>query len=86
MTENSDPYENAVGERMNGILKDEFGLGEQMENLSQAIYQTKQSISIYNTLRPHLSCEMLTPKQMHNQQKIQVKKWNKKNFKHLGDV
>ena len=78
MTENGDPYENAVAERMNGILKDEFGLGEQLENLTEANYQTKQSISVYNTLRPHLSCEMLTPNQMHNQQLIKVKKWNKK--------
>ena len=86
MTENGDPYENAVAERMNGILKDEFGLAEQMENLSEAIYQTKQGISIYNTLRPHLSCQMLTPIQMHNQQTIKLKKWNKKTSNILANV
>ena len=86
MTENGDPYENAVAERMNGILKDEFGLAEQMESLSEAIYQTKQGISIYNTLRPHLSCQMLTPMQMHNQQTIKLKKWNKKTSNILVNV
>lgn len=86
MTENGDPYENAVAERMNGILKDEFGLSEQLETLSEANRQTSQSISIYNSLRPHLSCEMLTPNQMHNQQIIKLKKWNKKTSNILVDV
>jgi putative transposase len=86
MTENGDPYENAVAERLNGILKDEFGLGEQLESLSEAIYQTKQAIAIYNSLRPHLSCEMSTPKQMHNQQTRKLKKWNKKTSNILVNV
>lgn len=86
MTENGDPYENAVAERMNGILKDEFGLGEQLESLADAYYQTKQGINIYNTQRPHLSCEMLTPKQMHSQQSIKLKKWNKKTSNILMNV
>ena len=51
MTKNGDPYENAVAERMNGILKDEFGLGEKMNDLQEAVPQTKQSIQTYNQLR-----------------------------------
>jgi transposase InsO family protein len=78
MTENGDPYENAVAERVNGILKDEFGLGERMGSLKQAIHQTNQGIAIYNSLRPHLSCQMLTPIQMHGQHSIRIKKWHKK--------
>ena len=78
MTENGDPYENAVAERINGILKDEFGLHERFDDLSQCQLQTKQSIDIYNQKRPHLSCQMLTPKQMHQQQTIKVKTWHKK--------
>lgn len=81
MTENGDPYENAVAERINGILKDEFGLGERMDHLQQAEHQTKQSIQIYNHERPHLSCEYLTPIQMHQQQKITIKTWKKKTSK-----
>ena len=78
MTENGDPYENAVAERMNGILKDEFGLSEKMDDLEEALQQTHQSIRTYNEIRPHLSCQYLTPKQMHQQQTIKIKTWHKK--------
>lgn len=81
MTENGDPYENAVAERMNGILKDEFGLGEKMNDLQEAVHQTKQSIETYNHLRPHLSCQYLTPLQMHQQRTITIKTWKKKTSK-----
>ncbi len=77
MTENGDPYENAVAERVNGILKDEFGLAEQLINKDDAYKQTAQSIEIYNSLRPHLSCQMLTPNKMHLQQKITLKRYKK---------
>lgn len=78
MTENGDPYENAIAERMNGILKDEFGLGERLGEIDEAIEQTKQSVQTYNVLRPHLSCQYLTPSQMHDQDKIPRKTWKKK--------
>lgn len=78
MTENGDPYENAIAERVNGILKDEFGLDEQMNDLTQAQHQTRQSIHTYNHLRPHLSCHYLTPEQMHRQQSVKLKTWKKK--------
>lgn len=86
MTENGDPYENAIAERVNGILKDEFGLSDQMENLADAVLQTDQSISAYNNQRPHLSCHMLTPKQMHSQQNIKLKTYNKKAQTSLANV
>jgi transposase InsO family protein len=78
MTENGDPYENAVAERVNGILKDEFGLSERLSTLAEANKLTTQSIKIYNSLRPHLSCQMLTPNKMHQQQKITIKRYKKK--------
>jgi putative transposase len=77
MTETGSPYDNAVAERMNGILKDEFGLGERLNDLKEAQVHARESINIYNTLRPHLSCQMLTPKQMHNQQNIKVRTYKK---------
>jgi transposase InsO family protein len=86
MTENGDPYENAIAERVNGILKDEFGLAEQLNNITEALQQTRQSISIYNCIRPHLSCNMLTPVQMHQQKEIKVKSYNKKAQTSLADV
>ncbi len=78
MTENGDPYENAIAERVNGILKDEFGLADQLNNINDAIHHTAQSINIYNNNRPHLSCSMLTPVQMHQQKEIKLKSYNKK--------
>jgi transposase InsO family protein len=86
MTENGDPYENAIAERVNGILKDEFGLSGQLNNINEAMQQTAQSISIYNNSRPHLSCHMLTPVQMHQQKEIKVKTYNKKAQTSLVDV
>ncbi len=75
MTENGDPYENAVAERVNGILKDEFDIGELPGEIADIRKQAGQSINIYNQLRPHLSCKMLTPVQMHAQDKIRIKTW-----------
>lgn len=86
MTENGDPYENAIAERVNGILKDEFGLSEQLNSIADALQQTQQSIDIYNHKRPHLSCHMLTPVQMHQQQEIKLKSYNKKAQTSLADV
>lgn len=81
MTENGDPYENAVAERINGILKHEFLLTKGFKDHLQALEVIKQSIGIYNEYRPHLSCKMLTPNVAHLQQKMLLKKWKKKNSK-----
>lgn len=86
MTENGDPYENAIAERLNGILKDEFGLADQLNNITEATQHTRQSICIYNQLRPHLSCEMLTPVEMHQQSTIKLKSYNKKAQTFMEDV
>jgi putative transposase len=77
MTENGSPYDNAVAERVNGILKDEFGLAEQLDNHYEALMQVEESIKAYNFLRPHLSCNMLTPDQMHRQTTIKLKTYKK---------
>ncbi|WP_139119583.1 IS3 family transposase [Elizabethkingia meningoseptica] len=86
MTENGDPYENAIAERVNGILKDEFGLYDKFENILQAKELARQSIQIYNQLRPHLSCSMFTPNQMHQQDRIKLISFKKKKFRHLVNV
>lgn len=75
MTENGDPYENAVAERVNGILKDEFDLGDLPGGLRENRKLTRVSIKLYNQLRPHLSCSMLTPVQMHAQKRMTIKTW-----------
>lgn len=79
MTESYDPYANAVAERINGILKDEFMLEQyqvDMETMKQLI---RNSIEIYNSIRPHYSCFMLTPDQMHKQKDIKMRTYKKEN-------
>jgi len=86
MTQNGDPYENAIAERVNGILKEEFGLYDRFENIIQAKELARQSIEIYNKIRPHLSCSMFTPNQMHQQDKRKLIFFKKKKFRHLVNV
>ena len=64
MSEKSDPLENAIAERVNGILKQEF-LEKQFESFKHAKEKVDQAVNIYNHLRPHLSCDMLTPAEAH---------------------
>jgi len=79
MTNNGDPYENAVAERINGILKQEFIIDTYHADLDIMKKIVKEAIDIYNNQRPHYSNYMLTPKQMHNQSDIQIRTYKRKN-------
>jgi transposase InsO family protein len=61
MTEENHCYENAVAERVNGILKDEFFLDQIFFNMEHAKAATKNAIDIYNNKRIHLSLHFKTP-------------------------
>lgn len=65
MTEQSDPYENALAERMNKTLKEEFGLGLTIKSRQLAKLLVEEAVYLYNTKRPHLSLQMKTPEQVH---------------------
>lgn len=65
MTENSDPYENALAERMNRTIKEEFGLDQTIKNKAHAYQMVKEAIYLYNNRRPHLSLNMKTPADVH---------------------
>ncbi len=75
MTENGDPLENAIAERVNGILKMEWIYDQRFKNLSQAQGYIRQIIGIYNSERPHASIEMLTPDQAHQRAGELQRKW-----------
>lgn len=79
MTQNSDPYENAVAERINGILKQEFDLDKYDLETPLRRKIVEESIEIYNELRPHFSNHYLTPNQMHNQSELKMKTYKTKN-------
>jgi putative transposase len=79
MTENGDPYENALAERMNGIIKTEFNLYSSLLGFEQTRNKISKSIKSYNELRPHASCDYLTPNQAHLQSDILNKRWKNYN-------
>ena len=75
MTENSDPRENAIAERVNGILKDEWLNQMKLTSLTHATNQLEQIIRIYNQNRLHSSLDMRTPEYAHNQSGTLKKHW-----------
>lgn len=75
MTECGDPYENALAERMNGILKGEFNLYSSSLSFELTYGKIIASIRAYNEIRPHGSCDYLTPSQAHEQGSVLKKRW-----------
>src|SRR6185436_2476711 len=65
MTETNHCAENAMAERMNGILKQEYGLGAEVTGKAAAHQAVQQGIKLYNTRRPHNSFGKRTPAQVH---------------------
>lgn len=80
MTQHSDPRENAIAKRINGILKSEL-LTQRYASLEEARQALPRSISLYNVERPHLSLDMLTPSQAHEQRGILKRRWKAYAFK-----
>ena len=78
MTNNGDPYENAVAERVNGILKQEFIIDTYHQDTTIMKIIIKYAIEIYNNQRPHYSNYMLTPELMHTQSEIQMRTYKQK--------
>lgn len=70
MTENGDPLENAIAERVNGILKEEYLNHYQTANLIEAKKQLQRAINQYNNTRPHMSLGNLTPTTVHDNKKL----------------
>lgn len=75
MTENGDPLENAIAERVNGILKTEWIEHMQFKDIRQARDALIKVIEDYNTKRPHYSIDMKTPEDAHLQHGEIKQKW-----------
>lgn len=80
MTENGDPLENAIAERINGIIKNEYLAHHVVNSLVQAQLVLQQAVFLYNYKRPHMSCNMLVPDQAHKGEG-KLKRWWK-NYYH----
>jgi transposase InsO family protein len=74
MTEKGDPLENAIAERVNGIIKIEF-LDKRFGNLTEARLEVARAVSTYNDLRPHQSIDMLTPAVAHEHRGSIKRRW-----------
>ena len=79
MTENGDPLENAMAERVNGIIKEEYLDYYNTTSLKEAKNNLVNAITLYNNERPHMSIENSTPNQVHNNPN-QIKKRLWKNY------
>lgn len=67
MTQTDHCAENALAERMNGILKSEYGLGGQFKTKANARLAVDQAVHLYNTRRPHTALGYRTPQEAHRQ-------------------
>ena len=76
-TQQYDHYENAIAERINGILKYEFGLKETIKSLEIAKKMVKEAVELYNNQRMHWSLDLKTPQEVH----LQYNKHENKNYK-----
>jgi len=79
MTNNGDPYENAIAERINGIIKSEFDLYSSQLGYHETSATIEKTIAAYNQLRPHASCDYLTPDQAHQKSGTLKKRWKNYN-------
>jgi len=75
MTAKGDPLENAIAERVNGILKDEWIHHTHYKTKDEAREHLDEIIPIYNNNRPHSSCDMLTPEKSYLTTGVLKKRW-----------
>jgi putative transposase len=86
MTENGDPLENAVAERVNGIIKEEYLKHYKITDAGQAKEQLSKAIALYNGQRPHLSIGLHTPELVHQKNLKTEKLWKNYYAKNLKIV
>lgn len=82
MTENGDPLENAIAERINGIIKGEYLYDYEIKTLSKAKEVLRSVVKLYNEERPHSSISNATPSQVHDDNiDIEIKRLWKNYYK-----
>ena len=75
MTQSGDPLENAVAERVNGIIKNEWLMHENIMDGNIALKRISEIVNIYNNIRPHASLNYLTPESAYTENGILEKRW-----------
>ena len=79
VTEQYDPYENAVAERINKTLKYEYRLKQMIKNSKFAQKMTAQTVYIYNNLRTHFSLDLRKPAEVHKNPTIKYRSYRRNN-------
>ena len=80
MTEDGNPLKNSVAERINGIIKNEYLKHYTIKNKADAMAALSEAVTFYNQQRPHWSCNLLTPENIH-EEKMAVKRLWKNYYK-----
>lgn len=80
MTQSGNPRDNAIAERVNGILKQEF-LTNSYQDVMSAKQAVHSAIPVYNSSRPHASLDMMTPEQAHQTTGYIKRRW--RNYYHI---
>ena len=75
MTENGDPLENSIAERVNGILKEEYLTCYQVQNLQEAKELCMTVVKLYNEERPHMSIGNMVPAALHENNQKTKRLW-----------
>ena len=88
MTENGDPLENAIAERVNGIIKEEYLEAYSVNNIEEARELLNSVVQRYNDDRPHMSIGNLTPNQVHSAKGVvkTEKLWKNYYHKHATPI
>ena len=81
MTQSGSPYENAMAERVNGIIKNEFYSKSIYQNYKEAKKQIEKNIINYNSIRPHSSINFMTPDEAHQAEGVLKMRWKKYPYK-----
>jgi len=81
-TQQYDPYENAIAERINGILKYEFGLKNTIKTIELAQKMVSEAVKLYNNERMHWSLDLKKPQEVH----VEYNKQKNKSYKRKDKV
>ena len=76
MTEDGNPKDNAMAERVNNTVKNELLHGQTFTSIKQAAVAVRKAVKFYNEERPHSSIDMLTPNQAHQTEGTLKKHWH----------
>jgi transposase InsO family protein len=86
MTQSGDPRDNAIAERLNGIIKQEYTPKKAFDTMEEVQAALETYIDFYNTERPHASIDFLTPVQAEQMEGELKRRWKSKSRRNAESV